>query len=180
MNLGAAEYLVKPVSQEQLQRSLNQVVLPGPEAAAQDRLGQDSDQEAGSGPVEWPLVLVAEDDNRITSLLVDYLLANNYQVIVAQNGAEALKQARAQIPDIIMMDIQMPEMDGLEAIRHLRADSDLAAIPIIALTALAMPGDRERCLAAGANDYLSKPINLELLAQKIETQLEQNSSAGLL
>jgi CheY-like chemotaxis protein len=70
------------------------------------------------------------------------------------------------------MDIRLPQVDGLEATRRLRANPDLAAIPIIALTALAMPGDRERCLAAGANDYLSKPIGLKLLAETIETQLK--------
>jgi CheY-like chemotaxis protein len=71
------------------------------------------------------------------------------------------------------MDIQMPEMDGLEAIRSLRIDADLATIPIIALTALAMPGDRERCLEAGANDYLSKPVNLKKLVKAIQTYLDR-------
>jgi CheY-like chemotaxis protein len=72
------------------------------------------------------------------------------------------------------MDIQMPGMDGLEAIRHLRADATLNHIPIIALTALAMPGDRERCLAAGANEYLSKPVKLKNLAQLIDKLVEES------
>jgi CheY-like chemotaxis protein len=70
------------------------------------------------------------------------------------------------------MDIQMPVMDGLEATRHIRADADLADIPIIALTALAMPGDRKRCLEAGADEYLSKPVSLKGLVETMEAQLD--------
>jgi CheY-like chemotaxis protein len=79
-------------------------------------------------------------------------------------------------PALILMDIQMPEMDGLEAIRSIRQQAGMAAIPIIALTALAMPGDRERCLAAGATLYISKPISLRYLCQTVDIQLSKASS----
>ena len=129
-----------------------------------------------------PLILLAEDNEDNINTLLDYLQVKGYRVIVARNGHEAIERAREKRPDVILMDIQMPGMDGLEATRHIRADADastglstgLAAVPIIALTALAMPGDRERCLEAGANEYLSKPVSLRGLVKVIETQLNRN------
>jgi len=79
--------------------------------------------------------------------------------------------AQTQLPDLILMDIQMPGMDGLEAMRQMRQIDALANVPIIALTALAMAGDRDRCLEAGANEYFSKPIQLKALNQMIQTFL---------
>jgi len=116
-------------------------------------------------------VLLAEDNEDSIHTICDYLLAQGYRVVVAWNGAEALERAREERPDVILMDIQMPEVDGLEATRHIRADADLGDIPIIALTALAMPGDRERCLEVGVNEYLSKPVSLKRLVEVIEAQL---------
>ncbi len=118
-----------------------------------------------------PLVLLAEDKEENINLLTDYLESQGYIVIVARNGVEALERAKEETPDIILMDVQMPEMDGLEATRRIRADVDLVRIPVIALTALSMPGDKERCLAAGANEYMSKPVNLRALVRTINIQL---------
>jgi PAS domain S-box-containing protein len=132
-------------------------------------------RQAPTDETESPLILLAEDENTTAKLVADYLLASGYRVIIAHDGVEVLEQAREKKPAVILMDAQMPEMDGLEATRRLRADSELAAIPVIALTALAMSGDRERCLKAGANDYLSKPFDLKRLVQAIESQLEQNA-----
>ncbi|HZI03079.1 MAG TPA: response regulator, partial [Archangium sp.] len=89
-----------------------------------------------------------------------FLVAHGYAVRIARDGLEAVQLCREVRPALVLMDIQMPRLDGLEAIRCLRADRVTAPIPIIALTALAMPGDRERCLEAGANEYLSKPVRL--------------------
>jgi len=125
-----------------------------------------------STPTVQPLILLAEDNEANIRTLAGYLQRKGYQLIVARNGAEAIKLALERQPHLILMDIQMPEMDGLEAIRQLRAHPDLARTPIFALTALAMPGDRERCLTAGANDYLSKPVKLKHLSQAIERQLQ--------
>jgi CheY-like chemotaxis protein/nitrogen-specific signal transduction histidine kinase len=118
-------------------------------------------------------ILFAEDNEVNIITVRDFLQAKGYRVTVARNGVEALERAKEERPNMILMDIQMPEMDGLEATRHLRTDDKLNTVPVVALTALAMPGDRERCLAAGANEYLSKPVNLKRLVEVIEIQLQQ-------
>jgi signal transduction histidine kinase/ActR/RegA family two-component response regulator len=117
------------------------------------------------------LILLVEDNEQNIETFETYLTTKGYQVIVARHGLEAIQRVKEEQPALILMDIQMPKMDGLEAIRHIRADSTMADIPIIALTALAMRGDKERCLAAGANDYLSKPVSIKKLRKKIEQYL---------
>jgi len=116
-------------------------------------------------------VLIAEDNEENIHTLVQYLQMKGYQICTARNGQEAIYQANVSHPTVIVMDIQMPKLDGLEAIRHIRATHDIQHIPIIALTALAMPGDQERCLAAGANAYLSKPVQLHQLTQLIDSHV---------
>lgn len=118
-------------------------------------------------------ILVIEDTDTITALMEQYLSNAGYEVLTARNGVKGVILAKQARPDLILMDVMMPVMDGLEATRILRADKETAAIPIIAMTALAMPGDRERCLAAGMNDYLSKPIRMNELVDVIERHLEQ-------
>ena len=118
------------------------------------------------------LILLAEDNPTNVLTIKDYLEGYGYQVVVAPDGVQALEQATAAHPDLILMDIQMPVMDGLEATRRLRASQQFATTPIIALTALAMPGDRERCIEAGANEYMSKPVGLKTLRNTIRGLLE--------
>lgn len=125
-----------------------------------------------------PLILLAEDNVTNILTLQQYLQIRGYQVIVARNGAEAVKRTFEQRPDLVLMDIQMPLMDGLEATRQIRSKAEIASTPIIAVTALAMPGDRERCLEAGVNEYLTKPINFTQLIKVIETQLTNRGSAN--
>jgi CheY-like chemotaxis protein len=125
-------------------------------------------------PDKAPLILLAEDNEANIQTFNSYLTAIKYRVIIGRNGLEAVAQAKANLPDIILMDIQMPTMDGLEAIKQIRLDPNLINIPIIALTALVMEGDRERCLAAGANEYLSKPVKLRELNITIQKFLAKN------
>jgi len=130
-------------------------------------------REGGHRPArDAPLILIAEDNEDSIDTLLDYLPARGYRLDIVYNGQEAVTRAQQELPDLILMDIQMPGMNGLEAIRRLRDEPDLARIPIIALTALAMPGDRERCLRAGASDYISKPYSLKGLIDAIQTHLE--------
>lgn len=119
-------------------------------------------------PTTQKTILLVEDNLSNITTVMDYLKAKGYQVFVAVNGKEGVETAQAQQPHLILMDIQMPEMDGLEAIEMIRRDPVIGRTPIIALTALAMTGDRERCLRAGANEYVSKPVRLKELIQLIE------------
>lgn len=108
-------------------------------------------------------ILLAEDNAGNVETIVQYLVFHGHTVLVATDGAQAIELAISERPDIIIMDMQMPGVDGLEATRRMRTHKSLAHIPVIAVTGLAMPGDRENCLAAGANDYMSKPISLRRL-----------------
>jgi CheY-like chemotaxis protein len=118
-----------------------------------------------------PIILLVEDTREVTMMIKDYMEMAGYQIITASDGLSGIAQAKEKHPALILMDIQMPGMDGLEATRRLRADAHFRTLPIIALTALAMRGDRERCLAAGATDYIAKPVSLKKLFQMIDEYL---------
>jgi CheY-like chemotaxis protein len=166
--LGAAAALLKPITRAQLHEALS-TVFPRAFAALLRVLEAQPVPEVEAAP---PLILLAEDNEENIRVVSDYLGICGYRITVARNGAEAIARAREERPDLILMDIQMPRMDGLTAIGRIRADLDVAQVPVIALTALAMPGDHERCLSEGANDYLSKPVSLRHLTQRIEHYLE--------
>jgi CheY-like chemotaxis protein len=125
---------------------------------------------------QGPLILLAEDHESNIETIADYLQAKGYRLTVARDGVEAIERTRQERPDLILMDIQMPHMDGLEAIRRLRTEEGQTEVPIIALTALAMPGDCERCLEAGASEYLSKPVSMRQLVRTIQAQLGQETA----
>jgi signal transduction histidine kinase/ActR/RegA family two-component response regulator len=125
----------------------------------------------GKTPARGPLILLAEDDEINSEIFAHAIETMGFQVQVVRDGSEAVAFSRSDFPSLILMDIQMPGMDGLEAIRRIRAHSETASIPIVALTALAMAGDRELCLEAGADDYLSKPVPLKTLKKAIRKQL---------
>ena len=110
-------------------------------------------------------VLVVEDNEKNMKLFRDVLQATGYSPLEASSGEAALVAAAEGAPAVVLMDIQLPDMDGIEALRRLRADERTAGIPVLALTAQAMQGDRERFLAAGFDGYLSKPVDIaELVA----------------
>jgi PAS domain S-box-containing protein len=134
--------------------------------------GQAANPETAIDPSTPPRVILLAEDNMANILTIgEYLKSYGYHLVTAHDGLEAIQKAVQLNPDVILMDIQMPVMDGLEAIARLRGNPRFANTPIIALTALAMSGDRERCLLAGASEYMSKPVSLKALQETIETLL---------
>ncbi len=126
---------------------------------------------AAAGAVEAPPILVVED-NLVNQKVVTGMLRNRgYQVEIANHGREALEKLETQTYGLILMDIQMPVLDGFEATRLIRLDPRFENIPIVAMTALAMHGDRDRCLAAGMDGYVSKPLNTSTLLRVVEQRL---------
>jgi CheY-like chemotaxis protein len=117
-------------------------------------------------------ILLVEDNEINRDMLSRRLIKRGYEVALAIDGDEGVAMARSQIPDLILMDISLPNKDGWTATREIKADPALARIPIIALTAHAMAGDREKALAAGCDDYDSKPVELPRLLAKIEALLQ--------
>jgi two-component system, cell cycle response regulator DivK len=105
-------------------------------------------------------VLVVEDNEKNMKLFRDVLVAAGYRTLEATTGEEAVAVATEHSPDLVLMDIQLPDIDGVEALGRLRTDGRTASLPVLALTAQAMEGDRERFLAAGFDGYLSKPVNV--------------------
>jgi CheY-like chemotaxis protein len=111
-------------------------------------------------------ILIVEDVAMNTDLLVQ-LLEDKHDLVIAEDGASGIEKAIKEKPDLILMDMSLPILDGWEAVRRLKTNNDLRDIPIIALTAHAMQGDKERALKCGCEDYLSKPIDDDLLFDKI-------------
>lgn len=120
-----------------------------------------------------PTLLVVEDNLINREMMVDFLGSVNYNIITAETGQEAIDKTIAHLPDLILMDIQLPGMDGLEATRHIRAlpQAALASVPILAVTGLSVDGDREKLLAAGCDDLILKPVDLPVLVEVIEHSL---------
>ncbi len=117
-------------------------------------------------------VLVVEDNELNMKLFNDLLEAHGYRVIQARTGPEAIAAARASTPDLILMDIQLPEISGLQVTQEILKDKALADIPIIAVTAFAMKGDEERIRAGGCRDYISKPISVATFLEKVKRYLD--------
>ncbi len=119
-----------------------------------------------------PKILLVEDNEINRDMLSRRLERKGYQVIVAVNGAEGVSKAQSEQPDLVLMDLHLPVLDGWQATRQLKADPQTQAIPVIALTADAITGEREKALAAGCDEYDTKPVDLPRLLEKIDQLLE--------
>jgi two-component system cell cycle response regulator DivK len=119
-----------------------------------------------------PQILVVEDNDKNMRLFRDVLLATGHRTLEATTGGQAVELATAHVPDLVLMDIHLPDIDGVEALARLRADERTTSVPVVALTAQAMEGDRERFLAAGFDGYLSKPVNVADLVATVKRYAE--------
>ena len=127
-----------------------------------------------------PQVLVVEDNEKNMKLFRDVLHASGYRTLEAATGTRAVELAFEHRPDLVLMDIQLPDIDGVEALDRLRADERCSSVPVLALTAQAMEGDRERFLAAGFDGYLSKPVDIAEFVATVKRFCEEGGawSAG--
>jgi two-component system, cell cycle response regulator DivK len=123
------------------------------------------------------VVLIVDDNEKNMKLARDVLGFAGWRVLEAGNAEEAIALARENVPDVILMDIRLPGMDGTEAVGHLKGDARTAAIPVVALTSFAMKGDRERFLAAGFDGYLEKPISVKEFPEQVR-RYSQGLEAG--
>ncbi|OIO31674.1 MAG: response regulator [Nitrospirae bacterium CG02_land_8_20_14_3_00_44_33] len=120
-----------------------------------------------------PKILIVEDNEKNRRMMRDILTYHGYEIIEAENGEEAIKMAKEFNPELILMDMQMPVMDGFAATSILKNDPETRRIKIIAVTSFAMVGDKEKILQAGADDYISKPLNTRELPERVRKILEE-------
>jgi two-component system, cell cycle response regulator DivK len=120
-------------------------------------------------------IMLVDDDKRCLELLTTHLKSLGWEVIPASNGRELLENVRRVRPSIIVLDMEMPEMNGFDVARSLKDDPNYRDIPVLAATGMFMPEDRERCLAAGCNDYISKPFTVQELKEHITLLLSRSS-----
>ena len=162
-----AAYLLKPVRQTELQAAIARALGAGP--AQEEPMITQQSLQAERPASEFLDVLLAEDNEVNQKLAVRLLEKRGHAVTVVGNGRQAVQALNSHTFDLVLMDVQMPEMDGYEATRAIRAlEGTRRHTWIIAMTANAMTGDREQCLAAGMDDYVSKPVRQEDLAAALE------------
>jgi two-component system cell cycle response regulator DivK len=121
-------------------------------------------------------ILLVEDNEMNRDMLSRRLARKGHEVFIALDGAEGVEMARSKVPDLILMDMSLPVLDGWQATREIKATPETHTIPVIALTAHAMAGDREKCLAAGCDDYDTKPVEFPRLLGKIELLLSKEAA----
>lgn len=151
------------------------IAEPDLESTSHRELETDDPNQVSDENAVSPLILLADDNKANIITFSSYLEAKGYTMLIANNGQEAIVLAKSRQPALILIDIQMPVLDGLAAMKLMRLDPTLVNTPIVALTALAMAGDREKCLEAGANEYLTKPVRLKTLADTIRNVLKNRN-----
>ena len=125
-----------------------------------------------------PKILIVEDNELSRDMLSRRLRRKGYEVLVATDGQEGIAMAQRELPDLVLMDLSLPDLDGWEATRRLKTDTKTQSIPVIALTAHAMSGDREKALDAGCDEYDTKPIDLRRLLSKMVRFVDDPDPAG--
>lgn len=126
--------------------------------------------------MDQKVILSVEDNEANRKIIRDLFTRRGYRVIEAVHGEEGVRMAKQEKPDLILMDVQLPRMDGYEATRRIKADPELRSIPIIAVTSYALSGDKEKALEAGCEDYVAKPFRPRELLAKVEVLLRKEGS----
>ena len=123
-------------------------------------------------------ILIVEDNEKSLKLVRDVLRYKGYRTLEATTGNEGVRLAREAKPDLILMDIQLPDLDGISALRQLRADATLAGTPIIAISASVMPDEKQKIVASGFDGYITKPINVKQFIETVERHLAKAKGAA--
>jgi len=142
--------------------------------ARQTSRAKQTSRLAGAATLMMVKILVVEDNEMNRDMLTRRLQRRGYEVVIAVDGAEGLAMAQSESPALVLMDISLPVLDGWEATRRLKMAPETKSIPVIALTAHAMSGDRERCIEAGCDDFDTKPVEIARLVGKIEALLQRS------
>ena len=142
--------------------------------ARQTSRAKQTSRLAGAATLIMAKILVVEDNEMNRDMLTRRLQRRGYEVVIALDGAQGLVMAQSESPALILMDISLPVLDGWEATRRLKMAPETKSIPVIALTAHAMSGDRERCIEAGCDDFDTKPVEIARLVGKIEALLQRS------
>ena len=167
-----AAYLTKPLKPSSLFDALMNIFVEQKQTVVAKAAASTKFTPNAEMGKEHPLRILLAEDNAVNQKLALRLLSQlGYRADVAGNGLEAVQSVQRQAYDVVLMDVQMPELDGLDATRQIRALAQLAQPRIVAMTANAMQGDREMCIAAGMDDYLSKPIRPEELTKALRACL---------
>lgn len=170
VNLGSCFTVDLPIGSKRLELATKpNANLPTRASKGSELAVQISD---GNGS---PLILLAEDNDMVAQTMIPLLEFCNFRVLRAANGKLAVEMAREHLPDLILMDIQMPEMDGLEAARKIRGIAEIADLPIIAVSGFASPADSKRAIDAGMNSFMAKPVRIQELAANINSTLSKNA-----